>query len=218
MLWILLALPPKNLEFEPIPDKPTWVTLPNVASKLLPPRLISSKSTIELPDGPMPENAINFLITNKQPVGSPKPRDLCAVEAAARVHPDKVVALSIASDMLDNNKLIRGLANAYPNIAFLKFDILKLLNDTVLFDWYNTSGVKSSKYLYVHDSDLGRMAILQKYGGYYLDNDVLTIQRFSNIRNAIALDHIDLYVNNNFLHFEKGHPFLSDYMDYISTM
>jgi mannosyltransferase OCH1-like enzyme len=60
------------------------------------------------------------------------------------------------------------------------------------------------------------MAILQKYGGYYLDNDVLTIQRFTNLHNAIALDHVDMFVNNNFLAFDKGHPFISDYMEYIS--
>jgi hypothetical protein len=216
MLQLLVTFPPEPNIFQPVPNELHWVSLPLVATVRLPKRLISNASIIQLPEGPIPDNAIHFLLTNKAAIGSPKARDLCAVEAAARVHPDKVVVMSVAADLLDNNMLIRGLSNAYANVAFIKLDVKKLLDDTVLRDWYKNSGVQGSKYFYVHDSDLARMAILQKYGGYYLDNDVLTIQRFANLHNSIALDHVDMFVNNNFLAFDKGHPFISDYMEYIS--
>jgi hypothetical protein len=216
MLYLLVAYPPDTIKFQIVPDQWHWISLPMVATARLPKRLMSNAAMLLLPEGPIPDKAIHFLLTNKAAVGSPKARDLCAVEAAARVHPDKVVVMSIAADLLDNNKLIRGLSNAYTNVAFIKLNVQKLLDDTVLCDWYKNSGVQQSKYFYVHDSDLARMAILQKYGGYYLDNDVLTIQRFTNLHNAIALDHVDMFVNNNFLAFDKGHPFISDYMEYIS--
>jgi hypothetical protein len=207
-----LALDSSPIKFEELVVLPNGRKLPSTE---LPRRLSGKKSLVRLPSGPIPDDAIHFLVTVNHTL-SPKPRELCMIEATAHLHPDKVVLVSLQSDYLDVNTVIKGLVKAYKNIAFLKFDVKERLKDTPLKEWYERIEVWRSKYAVAYHSDLGRVATLYKHGGYYLDTDEVALRRFTSVRNAIGMtDVFEIWPNNNFLAFDKGHAFLEDYMSYV---
>jgi hypothetical protein len=209
----------QHLPLDPSPVKlEELVVLPNRRQKPsteLPTKLSGKESLVRLRSGPIPDDAIHFLVTVNYTL-SPKPRELCMIEATAHLHPDKVVLVSLQSDLLAVNRVIKGLVKVYKNIAFLKFDIRERLQDTPLEEWYERIQVWRSKYAVAYHSDLGRVATLYKYGGYYIDTDEVALRRFTSVRNSIGLiDAVEIWPNNNFLAFDKGHPFLEDYMSYV---
>ncbi|XP_075240261.1 lactosylceramide 4-alpha-galactosyltransferase-like [Convolutriloba macropyga] len=80
-------------------------------------------------------------------------------------------------------------------------------------------------------SDLMRAAILYKYGGFYLDQDVLTLRDLTGFRNAIVVDNVtsipsakcksttaestDL-LNQGTMHFNKENIFLLNYLQLLN--
>ncbi|XP_075258660.1 uncharacterized protein LOC142350638 isoform X2 [Convolutriloba macropyga] len=76
-----------------------------------------------------------------------------------------------------------------------------------------------------------RASLLYKYGGFYFDNDVLTLKDLTGIRNSIVIDwHYSIpntecklenqetstTLNQGNMHFEKGHPFLLEYLKLVN--
>ncbi|XP_075256103.1 lactosylceramide 4-alpha-galactosyltransferase-like [Convolutriloba macropyga] len=76
-----------------------------------------------------------------------------------------------------------------------------------------------------------RASLLYKYGGFYLDNDVLTLKDLTGIRNSLVIDYrysvpsqtCELQneeksnmLNQGSMHFEKGNPFLFEYLKILN--
>jgi lactosylceramide 4-alpha-galactosyltransferase len=68
-------------------------------------------------------------------------------------------------------------------------------------------------------SNLLRLALLYKFGGIYIDTDVIVLKRFSKMRNVIGAQTIDLEtgnwsrLNNAVLIFDKNHPLLYKFIE-----
>ncbi|XP_075262031.1 lactosylceramide 4-alpha-galactosyltransferase-like [Convolutriloba macropyga] len=88
-----------------------------------------------------------------------------------------------------------------------------------------------------HYSSIGRLALLYKYGGFYLDLDVVILKSLENMNNVFALEpdrplHYKLEqdrckmkpavqtgvadINNGHFHLSKGHQLLWAAMDYVN--
>ena len=204
--------------FEDIPtDKSLFVVLPEINSTIQPSRFTQKPTTVKLPTGPAPEDAIHFFITEPTPMG-PKMREFCPIEAAAKLHPDKPVVVHIAADTLEVSSIVYELNQAYKNIAYLKMDIREAVKDTPLEDWYDPSIIESAMYRNSRMSDITRSTTLYKYGGWYLDSDLIVIRRISNFRNTLALVGFDYLTNNNFMAFDKRHLYLKEYLESVTKI
>ncbi|XP_022720495.1 lactosylceramide 4-alpha-galactosyltransferase-like [Durio zibethinus] len=71
-------------------------------------------------------------------------------------------------------------------------------------------------------SNLLRLALLYKYGGIYIDTDIIVLKSFNNLRNVIGAQSINLEtknwsrLNNAVLIFDKQHPLLYKFIQEFS--
>ncbi|OWM83217.1 hypothetical protein CDL15_Pgr012698 [Punica granatum] len=105
-------------------------------------------------------------------------------------------------------------AVAMPNLEELLKDTPAQIFASVWFEWRKT------KFYPTHLSELVRLAALYKYGGIYLDSDIIVLKPLSLLNNTLGgEDQIDrLSLNGAVMAFRKHSPFLMDCLkEYYST-
>ncbi|GLJ40756.1 hypothetical protein SUGI_0842690 [Cryptomeria japonica] len=70
-------------------------------------------------------------------------------------------------------------------------------------------------------SNISRLAVLYKYGGIYIDSDVIILKSMAKLRNVIGAQSVDPLgqwnrLNNAVLVFEKGHPLVWEFIEEIA--
>lgn len=168
-------------------------------------------SIVLLTPTPIPENAIHFVITKAFDM-APKIRELCFIETAAKLHPQRAVTVSLNSQALNRSDLIKSLLQEHENLFFRKLEMKEIIKGTPLDGWYQNSSIDGSSYQLTFDSDISRVVLLYKYGGWYIDSDLLLLKPVDDLVNVITTKWDSPRVNPNFLAFSKGHPFLYDCM------
>ncbi|CAG0915857.1 unnamed protein product [Notodromas monacha] len=153
----------------------------------------------------IPENGIYFLETSGLPMLSPK--QLCAVESAALHHPNRSVVVAVKNKFLQLPSVVKSWSEKYPNIMFTTIDIVQWLNGTILQPWLSKNLLENSTYKTVHMSDILRYVTMFKYGGLYLDTDVVVMKPMDELVNAVGLEGTGV-INNAVLAFEKHHLFM----------
>ncbi|MEE6500862.1 hypothetical protein FKM82_003958, partial [Ascaphus truei] len=108
---------------------------------------------------------------------------LCALESAARVYHDRPVAffmkgLTNISSQDDINRIRQSFPtlSSFNNIYFFPLRMQDLFNNTPLHPWYMKVDPKLEKYWTHVSSDGCRYAFIWKYGGIYMDTDVISIR------------------------------------------
>ncbi|CAH8353558.1 unnamed protein product [Eruca vesicaria subsp. sativa] len=123
-------------------------------------------------------------------------RDACVV----------VFSETVELDFFRNSFVKDGykVAVAMPNLDELLQDTPTHVFASIWFDWRKT------KFYATHYSELVRLAILYKYGGIYLDSDVIILGSLSSLRNTLGMeDHTsNESLNGAVMSFEKKSPFL----------
>lgn len=158
---------------------------------------------------------IFFIETNTQR-NEFDPRQLCAIESAAYNNPKAIVYVySIRA------KINESLLQAYSNIKHVILSFENVFKNTVFEDWFKTNNKRlfNSPFFYEHASDLLRIVLLWKYGGYYSDLDTITIKNIEPLLrfNGAALQNEKpVEINNANLIFKKNHSFLYDLMDQMA--
>ncbi|KAM4042603.1 alpha-1,4-N-acetylglucosaminyltransferase-like isoform 2-T2 [Anomaloglossus baeobatrachus] len=108
---------------------------------------------------------------------------LCSIESAARVYPDRPVVFfmkglgAIITD--DDEKQARKhypTLLSYKNIYFLPLRLEKLFASTPFLPWYKKVNPQREIHWTHVKSDACRFAIIWKYGGIYMDTDVISIR------------------------------------------
>lgn len=118
-------------------------------------------------------------------------RQACAIESAAKWNPNwDVFLISTAPAGLSNDtKTIPPIINAlqsYPNIHFRNLNLRNYSANTPIGNWFLTDKLFTSKYLTAHVSDFLRIVSLYKFGGTYLDLDVVVQKSFENLTANFA--------------------------------
>ncbi|GLG95315.1 Uncharacterized protein GBIM_02311 [Gryllus bimaculatus] len=117
------------------------------------------------------------------------PRGACAVEAAASAHPTHRVYLVHTCDV-QRRSLAKGAAPAYalaalsiPNVRLWAVPYALHFVGTPLQGWLASGALRASRWPVVHASDVLRFLLLWKYGGTYLDLDVLMLRSLGEEKN-----------------------------------
>ncbi|KAE8689512.1 putative polyol transporter 4-like [Hibiscus syriacus] len=146
-------------------------------------------------------------------------RELLAIESVFKSHPK--ACLVIVSNSLDS-KQGNGLLKPFLDLGFKlisvhpDFDyIFKNTYAETWFDRLKKGNVDPGEVsLGQNLSNLLRLALLYKYGGIYIDTDVLVLKSFDRLRNVISAQSIDpgtknwSRLNNAVLIFDENHPLL----------
>lgn len=74
----------------------------------------------------------------------------------------------------------------------------------------------SSRVRKYHLADAARLALLYKFGGIYLDTDIIVLRHLTEFKNSVGFQDED-FVNNALLIFDKNHPFIRFVMEQAAT-
>ncbi|XP_011701725.1 PREDICTED: uncharacterized protein LOC105458251 [Wasmannia auropunctata] len=121
------------------------------------------------------------------------PRQACAVESAARMNPSMTVYLLFVSKSEFSNstrEIVRHLHN-YPNVRIRHIDPQRYVKETPLEAWYTSGVLKKSHWPVSHMSDMLRYLTLWKYGGIYLDLDVVVTSSLEDLTNFAGAEDWD---------------------------
>ncbi|KAL7642980.1 UNVERIFIED_CONTAM: hypothetical protein RMT77_006269 [Armadillidium vulgare] len=144
-----------------------------------------------------------------------KPRFLCSIESAALVHPNISVSVMMTSPKLHVTKYVKKLLIKYNNIRFIFLNATKLYLNSPLKEWFLKEMWKGTKYPDINYCDPIRYLILWKYGGIYLDLDVISLRNLKEEEeNFLGIEYP--VVNSAVMGFRKKHSFLEECMEKIS--
>ncbi|KAH8376753.1 hypothetical protein KR093_001155 [Drosophila rubida] len=140
---------------------------------------------------PAPGKTIFFHETRCHPPGSKyimnlTARQACSIESAALHNPNFQVFVLFASPTYlpkaEDPKLplIEAL-QSYKNVHFRQLNIWRYAKGTPIEDWVNKGDLFESSFLTEHASDLMRLMSLYRYGGIYMDIDVVVLRSMENL-------------------------------------
>lgn len=172
------------------------------------------------------EKRIIFIETSG---GCLRPRQACAIESAAITNPDMTVYVYLSirappgeaepeeGEGLQRNCLVMDILTKIANVKLIREDLTRHLWATPLETLLTDNLLTNSTYSLQHMSDALRVALLYKYGGIYLDLDVVVFRSLRCLRNMVGQNVVygESNIENGVIMFDKGHPFLKFYMNYV---
>ncbi|XP_068919960.1 alpha-1,4-N-acetylglucosaminyltransferase [Petaurus breviceps papuanus] len=148
----------------------------------------------------------------------PSPLVSCSVESAARIYPERSIiflmkGLNNNFAHLPLNAHFRGfsLLSAIENVFFFPLDMENLLQETPLFSWYTqVNSTAENNWIHII-SDACRLAFIWRYGGIYMDTDMISIRPIPE-DNFLAAQ-TSKFSSNGVFGFHHHHPFIWDCME-----
>ncbi|KAM4694402.1 alpha-1,4-N-acetylglucosaminyltransferase-like [Discoglossus pictus] len=155
-------------------------------------------------------NGIIFMETTDRL--EPRPLVLCAIESAARVYPDRPVAFFMkglanrTEEELDNiTQNYFPTLSSFNNVHIFPLALKEVFKDTPLLPWYLKINTKLERHWIHISSDACRLALIWKYGGIYMDTDIISIRRIP-YDNFLAAQSSG-YSSNGVFGLSQGHNF-----------
>nr|CAI5858347.1 unnamed protein product [Callosobruchus analis] len=118
-------------------------------------------------------------------------RQACAVESAAKMNPGMGVHLLFTSpgrlkfEGDESDDILRALLS-YENVKLLHVNFDDYTKDTPVEELYKSGLLDDSEYAQSHASDVLRYLTLWKYGGIYLDLDVIVVRSLEELAHNYA--------------------------------
>ena len=131
-------------------------------------------------------------------------RQACAVEAAARAHPEREIyvlfSAPVTNDKLETTCLAKLLR--FPNVKFLRVHVAEYSKGTAVQSIL-LNDVKQSRFQVQHTADILRMLTLKKWGGIYLDTDMIVTRSLQDLPPNFVAKENKLEVASAILSFAK---------------
>ncbi|CAF2102541.1 BnaA05g29310D [Brassica napus] len=148
-----------------------------------------------------------------------KKREVLSVESVFKSHPRGcLIILSSTMDSPQGFRVLKPFLDRGYRVTAVTPDLPFLLKDTAGESWLEE--IKTGKRdpgkisLAQNLSNLMRLAYLFKFGGVYLDTDMIVLKSFKTLRNVIGAQTLEpvsrnwTRLNNAVLVFDKSHPLL----------
>jgi len=104
-------------------------------------------------------------------------RQGCAIESAAKLNPNlNIFVLFVAPSYINNDSDIINRFKMYKNVNLRHINFVKYSYNTPLQDFVTSNTISTSQWPVSHASDLLRFLTLWKFGGTYLDLDVVLMK------------------------------------------
>lgn len=165
-----------------------------------------------------------FFMTWISSVDSFSDRELFVVEALFKSHPNGcLIIVSNSLDSVRGKYILRPFVDKGFWVTAISPDFTYLFENTVAESWINRlrrGNVNPGEIsLGQNLSNLLRLGLLYKFGGIYIDTDVVVLKSFKKLRNVIGAQTIDAVtrnwsrLNNAVMIFDKGHPLLHKFIE-----
>ncbi|KAJ7542199.1 hypothetical protein O6H91_10G094100 [Diphasiastrum complanatum] len=159
-----------------------------------------------------------FFMTWFSPASTFGPRERICLESIFKFHPFAcVVIISQSLDTERGDCILKPFIDAGHHLMAAAPDLPSIFENTSAEIWFrrlkegkiDPGGISLSQNL----SNLLRLVILYKFGGIYVDTDVIALRDFSTLSNSIGAQSADAFghwsrLNNAVLIFDKSHPIL----------
>jgi lactosylceramide 4-alpha-galactosyltransferase len=167
---------------------------------------------------------IRFFMTWISPLKGFSERELLSVESLFKSHPKAcLVIVSKSMDSKKGTQILRPFVKNGFRVIAVEPDFNYIFKNTHAESWFNRlkqGNVNPGEVsLGQNLSNLLRLSLLYKFGGIYIDADVMILKSFSNLRNTIGAQNIDVKtkkwsrLNNAVLIFDKNHPLLLKFIE-----
>lgn len=136
-------------------------------------------SLLELNPEEVTKNSIFFIETscNHKNGINLSLRQGCAIESAANLNPNlNIFVLFVAPSYINNESDIINRFKMYTNVNLRYINFVKYSHNTPLQDFVTSNTISTSQWPVSHASDLLRFLTLWKFGGTYLDLDVVLMK------------------------------------------
>lgn len=166
---------------------------------------------------------VRFFITWITKLSMFGPREQLCLESVFRTHPSAcVVILSRSFDSESGRRLLLPFVEKGFRVTAITPDLPFLLRDTPAQRWF--TNLRQGKMdpgkinLSQNLSNLLRLAVLYKYGGIYVDTDVILLRSVSSLGNALGAQGEEQRgggwrrLNNAAMVFERGHPLVEAFL------
>ncbi|XP_075973600.1 lactosylceramide 4-alpha-galactosyltransferase-like [Anticarsia gemmatalis] len=150
-----------------------------------------------------PPTSIHFHETSCK--GLLNSRRACSIESAARTHPTWQInvffAGPVSEEMYNSGNIY--ILRKFENIQFLRLHIKEYAKGTPLESLVNDGALNRTRWRISHTSDCLRFLSLYKWGGVYIDLDMVVAKSFDDlVPNWAAREH-DLSVGSSVLSFSN---------------
>lgn len=134
-------------------------------------------------------------------------RQACSIESAAKWNPDRDVFVIFTAPVgfipNETTSLIFKVLESYPNIHFRNLNLVNYSIGTPGEDWIKWNAIYYSRYLNKHMADYLRLITLYKFGGIYLDFNVMVLRNIANLPLNFAGAKSDEWASNDVMGFES---------------
>ncbi|XP_064020818.1 alpha-1,4-N-acetylglucosaminyltransferase [Pogoniulus pusillus] len=159
--------------------------------------------------------SIIFLETSERL--EPPPLVSCSVESAARTYQDRPIILFMKG--LANGTALRpassyaafSLLSSIKNVFIFPLQMETIFQETPLLSWYNQVVPEQEKNWVHVSSDASRLALIWKYGGIYMDTDVISIRPIPE--ESFLAAQKSQFSSNGIFGFPAHHKFIWDCME-----
>jgi len=155
-------------------------------------------------------------------------REMFCLESIFKAHPKGCVAIvSKSMDSKRGKDLLRPLTEGEYKVLPVAPDLSLLFSETPAGPWLE--GLKAAQFdpgmipITQNLSNLLRLVLLYKYGGIYLDVDVLVLKDVSGLKNCVGIQTVDeqartwTSLNNAVMIFDQKHPLLLKLIQEFTT-
>ncbi|GFQ05421.1 uncharacterized protein at4g19900 [Phtheirospermum japonicum] len=165
-----------------------------------------------------------FFMTWISSVESFGEREMFSMESLFKAHPNGcLIIVSRSMDSRNGLRILRPFLKKGFKVTAISPDFNYLFKKTEAQAWYNrlkhgdiNPGLIS---LGQNLSNLLRIGLLYRFGGIYLDTDIIVLKSFSELKNVIGAQTVDQVtgkwsrLNNAVMIFDKGHPLLLEFIN-----
>lgn len=168
--------------------------------------------------------SLQFFMTWLSPAKSFRKRELWALESLFKVHPKACLVITSTSlDSVKGYRILKPFLDRGLKILAVEPDLPFLVKNTSAEAWLEEmkTGTKDpgSIPLSQNLSNLMRLVMLYKYGGVYLDTDVIVLRDFTELRNTLGAQSVDAVskewtrLNGAVMVFDINHPLLLHFLE-----